>query len=429
MPIIRKHLWTEWNKIVLITIFTCIPSLSDAQDFTCEFSGKIIEQATYYHRKKDYLLNPNQDILDITPWKNRFYADINLDIKYKDTKLISKFRPSLLFDDNKTRSHTTIDDLYVDQKFKDKFFFYVGKKNVKDGVALGSNPTDFLGEGKEVDFTKREEDRRLEREGNYLVGVDAFYKDITWTAILAPRLNDWQEEKDRVLLKANYLLESLNTDMSLHYFNGGIPGIGFNISHTANDDLVLYTETAFRKGSNKKIVRLISEGSPNTYSIKGMDVSEIFAHVATGGQYTFKNGTNIICEYIYNGDGYNQKNWDAFEGFVAYNNDQFKKGLFLDSATGNLSQANQMVTFRQMRKNYLFTRINNSSIFNKIDGALVLLVNLDDSSFLVNPSLDYKINKDSTAGLSSSIFVGDTTKEFGMMHWNYQMTITYKYYF
>lgn len=88
-----------------------------------------------------------------------------------------------------------------------------------------------------------------------------------------------------------------------------------------------------------------------------------------------------------------------------------------------------MVTFRQMRKNYLFTRINNSSIFNKIDGALVLLVNLDDSSFLVNPSLDYKINKDSTAGLSSSIFVGDTTKEFGMMHWNYQMTITYKYYF
>ena len=429
MPIIRKHLWTGWNEIVLITIFTFIPSLSDAQDFTYEFSGKIIEQATYYHRKKDYLLNPNQDILDIAPWKNRFYADINLDLKYKDTKLISKFRPTLLSDDNKTRSHTTIDDLYVDQKFKDNFFFYVGKKNVKDGVALGSNPTDFLGEGKEVDFTKKEEDRRLEREGNYLVGMDAFYKDITWTAIFAPRINDWQEEKDRILLKASYLLEPLNTDMSLHYFNGDIPGIGFNISHTANDDLVLYTETAFRKGSNKKIVRLTSEGSPNTYSIEGMDDSEIFAHVATGGQYTFKNGTNIICEYIYNGDGYNQKNWDAFEGFVTYNNDQFKKGLFLDSATGNLSQANQIVTFRQMRKNYFFTRINNPSIFNKIDGALVLFVNLDDSSFLVNPSLDYKINQNSTVGLSSDIFVGGKTKEFGMMHWGEDVTLIYKRYF
>jgi len=418
------------NRIVFIIFFfilTC--SISNAQDFVYEFNGKIIEQATAYHRKKDYLLNPNQSILDISPWKNRFYGDINLDLKFKDTKLISKFRPTILSDDNKTRSHITVDDLYVDQMFKDKFFFYVGKKNVRDGVALGSNPTDFLGEGKDVDFTKREEDRRLEREGNYLAGVDVFYKDITWTAVFAPRVNDLQDEENRILLKASYLLEPLNTDMSLHYFNGDVPGIGFNLSHTANDNLVLYTETALRKGSNKKNIRLINEGSPNSYSIEDIDNSEIFPHVATGGHYTFKNGTNIICEYIYNGDGYSQKDWDEFEGFVTYNNDQFKGGFFLDSVNSNLLQANQIMTFRQMRKNYFFTRISNSSIFNEFDGALVLYVNLDDSSFLVNPSLDYKINQDSTVGISSNIFVGSKTKEFGMMHWGEDVTLTYKRYF
>lgn len=430
MLIIKKHLWTGWNKIVLITIFALIPFLSNAQDFTYELNGKMIEQSTYDHRKKDYLLNPNQKILDISPWKNRFYADLNLNLKYKeDTRLVSKFRPTLLSDDNKTSFRNKIDDLYVDQKFKNNFFFYVGKKNVRDGAALGANPTDFLGENKEVDLTKREEERRLEREGNDLVGLDAFYKDIAWTAIFAPRVHDWQEEDDRVLLKTSYLIESLNTDASLHYFNGDVPGVGFNLSHTAGDHLVLYTETAFRRGSLQKIVRLVSEGSPNSYSIEDMDDKEVFAHSATGGHYTFKNGTNIICEYIYNGDGYNQKNWDAFESFVAYSNGQFKKGLFLDSVTSNLLQVNQIINFRQMRKNYLFTRVSNPSIFNKIDGALVLFLNLDDNSFLVNPSLDYKINESSTLGISADIFVGGKTKEFGMMHWGQDISLTYKHYF
>ncbi len=429
MPIIRKHLWIGCNEIVLITIFTLVPSLSAAQDFTCEFNGKIIERPTYYHLKKDSLLNPDQEILDLSSWRNKFYGDINFNLKYKDTKLISKFRPTVLSDDNKTSFRNYIDDLYSDTKIKDQFFFYFGKRNIKDGVALGANPTDFLGEGKAVDFTIREEERRLEREGNYLLGVDAFYKDITWTAIYAPHMQELQEEGDRTLLKMSYLIEPLNTDLSVHFFNSSIPGAGFNLSHTASENLVLYSETAFRKASNKKIVRLISEASPNTYSIEDMDESEIFSHLAMGGHYTFKNGTNLIYEYIYNADGYNQKNWDAFEGFVAYNNDQFKKGLFLDSATGNLLQANQMVTFREMRKNYLFTRIGNPSIFNKIDAALVLFVNLDDSSFLVNPSLDYKINQDSMVGLSSDIFVGGKTKEFGMMHWGEDITLTYKRYF
>lgn len=430
MPITKRHLWTGWSKIVFVTIFALTPFLSNAQDFTYEFNGKIIEQPTYYHRKKDYPLNPNQKILDVSPWKNRFYADLNLNLKYKEnTRLVSKFRPTLLSDDNKTTLRNKIDDLYVDQKFKDKFFFYAGRKNVRDGVALGANPTDFLGENKEVDLTKREEERRLEREGNDLAGLDAFYKDISWTAIFAPRVNDWQEEKNRVLLKASYFMESLNTDASLHYFNGDVPGVGFNISHTAGDHLVLYTETAFRKGSSKKIVKLISEGAPNSYSIEDMDAQEVFAHTATGGHYTFKNGTNVICEYIYNADGYNQKKWDAFESFVVYSNDQFKKGFFWDSVASNLSQANQIINFRQMRKNYLFTRLSNPSILNKFDGAFVLLLNLDDSSFLVNPSLDYKINESSTMGVSADIFVGGRTKEFGMMHWGQDISLTYKYYF
>jgi len=259
--------------------------------------------------------------------------------------------------------------------------------------------------------------------------LDAFYNDITWTAIFAPKVEHLQDEDNRILLKASYFIEALNTDMSLHYFYGDVPGVGFNISNTASDNLILYTEAAFRKGSDKKLVRLVSEGNPNIYSIENMDDTQIFAHIAAGGNYTFKNGTNVICEYIYNGDGYNQKQWDAFKNFVAYNNEQFKEGLFLDAAASNLLQANQIIDFRKMRKDYIFTRVSNQAIFTKIDGAIVLYLNLDDGSFLFNPSLDYKINESSTVGIASDIFVGGKTTEFGMMHWRQDVTLTYKYYF
>ncbi len=419
------------KRVAVIAILFIFPScLCYAQDLTYEVNGKLIEQATTYHRKKNYLLNPNRTLLDISPWKNRFYADISLDVRYKDTtKLVSKFRPTLGSDDNKTSLRNKIDDLYLDQRFQNKFFFYVGKKNVRDGVALGVNPTDFLGENKAVDFTKREEDRRLEREGNYLLGLDAFYKDITWTVVWAPMIKDWQKQKDRILLKVSYFLEPLNTDMSLHYFNGDVPGVGLNVSHTANDNLVVYTESAFRKGSDQKTVKLLNRGGPNDYAVDDRDASDIFSHIALGGHYTFNSGVNIICEYIYNGSGYNQKEWDEFEGFVTYSYEQFQKGLFLDSVSANLSQANQIMTFRQTRKNYLFTRVSHPSVFSKIDSALVLFVNLDDSSFLVNPSLDYKINDNSAVALSSNIFVGGKTKEFGMMHWGEDVSLLYKHYF
>ncbi len=429
MLIIKKHLWTGWSRFVFTAIIAFIPSLGKAQDFAFEFNGKVIEQATYYDQKKDYLLNPNQKILDFSPWKNRLYADINFNLKRADTKFISKFRPMIVSDDHKTRSRTTVDDLYIDQKFWDQIFFYLGKRNIKDGVALGFNPTDFLGEGKEVDFSKREEDRRVEREGNYLVGADAFFKDAAWTVIFAPQIDDWQDEKDRALLKASYFLESFNTDVSVHYFYGDIPGAGVNLSHTANDELVLYTETALRKGTNKKILRLENPASGGVYLADKMDNSEIFLRAAVGGHYTFKNSANIICEYIYNADGYNQDKWDEFERVVSLSNDQWKKGIFLDSASGNLSGANQTMTFRQMRKNYLFFRVNHPSVFSKVDGSLVLFLNLDDMSFLINPSVEYKINQSALIGLSSNIFAGSKTKEFGMMHWGKDVTLTYKHYF
>lgn len=418
-----------FSKLQFILI-VLMPVLAQAQEFSYEFSGKIIEQPIYRFLKDDYLLNPEGEILGIPEWRNRFYGDINLNLSYKNLRFISKFRPTVLSDEDTTEVDNTIDDAYLDVMFRERFFFYVGKKNVRDGVGLSSNPTDFLGEGKEVDMTKREEERRMEREGNYLIGVDTYLKDITLTAIFAPHIDEFQEERDRTLLKISLLVDSLNTDTSLHYFNGSIPGAGFNISTTIGEALVLHTETTFRWGSNRKIVRLITEGTPNTYEIDDPDDSgRVYPHILGGGHYTFKDGTNIILEYLYNGDGYSSKEWDELKGFIRYSHDEYKKGFLKELMKGNLLQANEIMRFRELRKNYIFARISNPDIKEKIDGALVFFMNADDESFLINPSLNYRVSASTTLGLFAIIFVGENDTEFGMTHWGSEVSIVYRYFF
>ncbi len=418
-------------SLLLLTFYFLLFTLSaHAQEFTYEIGGEIIEQPTYRLLRNDTLLNPEGKILKFSEWRNRFYGNIRIGLHYKDIGFISKFRPTISSEEGNTDIENIFDDAFFDIKFNDRFFLYGGKKNIRNGVGFGSNPTDFLGEGKKVDFTKREEERRAEREGNYLLGVDTFFKNATLTAIFAPRVKNLQEESNRVLLKVNLLMDSIDTDMSLHYFYGAVPGIGFNISTTVNDELVLYTETAFRWGSNRKTVKLVSTGSPDIYEINGPDDSErVYPHIVIGGHYTFMNGTNIICEYIYNGDGYNGKEWDEIKNFVKYNNVEYKRGFFKDFALANLLLSNEIVSFREVRRNYIFARINNPEILAKIDGAIVLILNADDKSFLINPSMDYKLKANTILGFSALIFAGKNDTEFGMTPWKNEISMVLKFFF
>lgn len=415
-----------FNLIVLFAV-SLFSALTQAQEVTCDISGKMIEQPTYYFLKDDYLLNPNREILDFSSWKNRFYGDINFNLAYQNIKFISKIRPMVLSDKKKTDIKTIVDDLYLDIGFKDRFYLYLGKKNVREGVGLGSNPTDFLGEEKEIDMAKREEERRIEREGNYLIGLDSYFKDITLTAIFSPQIKNLKKGKDKIVLKAGFLIDSINSDISFHYFKSTIPGAGINLSTTIGEGLVLYTESALRFGSKRKIVRLIQEGSPNFYEI--YHPNDTRPHLVVGGHYTFKEGTNIILEYLYNGDGYNNEEWNELIKFIKYSYDGYKKGFLIEMMKGNLLQANSLMTFRQLRRNYFLMRISNPKMYEKIDSALVIFFNGDDKSLLIYPSLNYELKKDITVECSGIIFEGSNDSEFGMTHWGSEVSIIWRYFF
>ncbi len=404
-----------------------------SQEINYEVSGVMYEQPSFFNIKDDNLINPDNEIIQFSDWTNRFYGRLNVNLYYENVKFISQTRPTFFMEENNEDFDWFTDDVYFDMGIGEKYFFYIGKRNLRDVVAYGENPTDFMGEDKEVDFTKREEERRVEREGNYLIGGEAFLSNLTLSANYAPEIDDLQDDDSRFLMRGNLFAESLNSDMSLHYFHGEIPGVGFDISSTVSDNLVLHVESAFRWGSRNKELKVLSQGddfSPREFEISDTDDDEdVFPHVVLGGSYTLGDGTNIILEYIYNGDGYSEDEWDEIVEFIKYNEDAYRNDFFKDLATSNLAEANNIVQVREMRKHYVFFRISNSSLINNLDGQLVFIVNTADKSFLTFPSVDYKVGDNFVAGLSATLYSGDDDEEFGMMFWGSEVSLVLKYYF
>lgn len=454
------HIILSKIKIYVLLSFLIIPFIASfgfSQGFSYDFSGDIINKLSYRNLKSDYLLNPEESIFDLSHWTNRLYANIYLNLKYKDINLITKSRPQAYSYDYGTDTKNIIDNAYIDLNYYNKIKFYVGKKNIFNGICYGANPTDFFGEGKDTDIikkfdaseeiicitsdccsfvleedniTKRIDEKQLEREGDFLTGVDIYYKDIIFTAIYAPELNDIQEKNNRTLLKAYYKIVPINTDLSLNYFNGNIPGIGSNISKTVNDNLILYTETSLRWGSDIKIVKLVKEGTPNIFDIYDPDDSKkVYPNIAAGGSYKFKHNVSIICEYIYKSDRYSNEEWNALINFIKYSYANFKNNLFQDMMKSNLLQANQLVKLKEMRKNYIYLRVINQEIYRKTTGESVLFLNADDNSFFLSPSVEYKINEKTIIGFSTLFFSGNKDTEFGMTHWENELRMQYKYLF
>jgi hypothetical protein len=393
-----------------------------SQEFGYEFNNVIYEQPAYYQIKKNNLLNARNDILNLDEWNNKLWDKINLNFYYDILRLNTQFRPTLFFsewDSNKTHFYT--DEIYLDAHFGKSLFLYAGKRNFVEGVAFGLHPTDFLGQFKKVDLALREEERRVQREGNWLVGGDTFFKNITFSAIYAPHLGTFQDEQNRVLLKGRALFEPINTDVALYLYYGDIPGLGMDVSSTVSKNLVLFTESALRRGSQRWTITqtsMATDTAPAMFKFNPPDKDKVYAQAVVGGSYTFGDGTNLILEYIYNGDGYSGSGWNQFTDYARYYNGAYNSNYFRDLAEVSLGRGTSILQFGEMRKNYAFLRLSNNTSITDLDGQLVVTANLNDGSWLGYLSIDYSITKSLIAGIYGMVTFGKKDTEYGMQYAN-----------
>lgn len=408
------------------TLLLASVSIAPLQISATTGSLTLFEQGTYRQLKSDPLLNPNQEILTFPKATNTIYGivDFRSDLS-PEWRYQIRYRPILESTRSESSFSGVLDEAFIEWK-SDQNFFYAGKKNNKDGVGLSANPTDFFGENKRVDKTKREEDRRIQREGDLLLGADFFQDNWSYSLIFSPKSETVLD--NRYLVKANILLESLRTDLSALYFSGPLSGIGINLSTTVTDSSVFYTETAYRYGSSqKKRVLLVSNGEPREYRIESDPSQVSYTDIVLGSHYTFPDASTLIIEYYYHGGGYSPTEWATLSDFILYSNKHYKAGVATDLMRGYIQQANSVMNFGSMSQQYGFLRFSKPDLIEKMDFSLVGLKNLSDQSFLLNPYLTYHLNDNSEIYLSAYWFSGSETSEFGLPNWNPEITVGTKW--
>lgn len=425
-------------KRIAILVLALLPFQANA---SIEFRGVIVNQITHSQLKGDTLLNPDSMLVTLPEWENKLYNDSSINLTYKEwLKLMLKIRPTWTIIDEKGGSFRNfVDDAYVDIKIRDTNFLTIGKENLQEGVGLSYNPTNFLTEGKDVDYSQREEERKNNREGNYLLRFESIREKVAFSLLVAPKIGNLQKEPLRQQVRLYSLLG--DTDVALTYFHAEQERLGFNLSSVAGNNIELHTEIGLTKGSKREFLRKKRELCPPNSGISGIyeyevynppDEKKSFVRAIIGGHYTWTNKTNLIIEYFFNQDGYSQSEWDEFIEMVKDASSKIKNpsigfdaGIFKE----NLRLANSLMTYRSLRKDYLFFRLSNPEVFDCYDSQLSVLLNVDDKSCVIMPLVDYKGFKDLSLRFGINWFTGNSQSEFGLVPQTTELQLKARYFF
>nr|VFK27544.1 MAG: hypothetical protein BECKMB1821G_GA0114241_102842 [Candidatus Kentron sp. MB]VFK32094.1 MAG: hypothetical protein BECKMB1821I_GA0114274_102941 [Candidatus Kentron sp. MB]VFK75644.1 MAG: hypothetical protein BECKMB1821H_GA0114242_10287 [Candidatus Kentron sp. MB] len=384
--------------------------------------GYIRVRPGYRVVRNDTPNNPDSLVLTTPEELTRTFGLLQFDLSRNDLKSHFQIRPYYEFGSEETQDKIHIDEAYLDKAFSPSLFAFGGRRNIVNGIAHVSNPSDFLGGEKEIDTSLDETERRELRNGVYLTGLEYFFDEGSISALVAPRMGDLQQEDTQLQLKLALLYPELDTDIELlGLLIADRPGVGVNLSHTFNNSTVLYTESALRRGRDRSVVAgdRIQEDNRNNYRFNGV----------AGGQYTFDNGVNLIMEYLYDENGYSSGEWRAVQGFFQSNTaDLSTPGA--PQAMANLGLGNQEIIDKALLKQqYLFSRLNHPQWWGDADSSLILLKNLDDGSYLLRGRMEKDIADHVRIGIMAEYLAGDSWDEFGLRSWKQAVIFDLKYFF
>ncbi|WP_166453652.1 hypothetical protein [Chromobacterium fluminis] len=152
----------------------------------------------------------------------------------------------------------TLKEAYLSREFGVDAMLDLGRVNTRYGVAVGYNPTDFLGAGTVRSVVSADPDSlRQNRLGNAMLRWQQLWDRGSLTAIWSPKLGSWpnpdgasldwgaSNPRQRLLLAGSYrFAENLNPQWLLLQEQGRSPQLGFNVSRVLGKATVIYLEWA-----------------------------------------------------------------------------------------------------------------------------------------------------------------------------------------
>jgi opacity protein-like surface antigen len=221
---------------------------------------------------------------------------------------------------------------YVTWEPRTRNYVEAGRVNVRNGVALGFNPTDFFKARTLVDQASLDPSViRQNRLGTVMARGQAIREGGSASLSVAPKLEspapisttaqpslnpsfDRTNGTNRVLLTASYDIGDLNPQ-ALLYNERGRTKFGLNLSHQIGQSVVGYLEWAGGKQPNL-IAQAVSYGKltgtlpPNAPTLPPADSAEKFRNdVAIGASWTSSTKITLNLEYHYHQAGLSNQDW------------------------------------------------------------------------------------------------------------------------
>lgn len=215
----------------------------------------------------------------------------------------------------------TIKEAYISWHAQPDTILDLGRINVRSGVAIGYNPTDFFRGGALRSVVSiNPANLKENRQGSVVFRVQKLWDDGSLTGIYSPRLSDHASRKafnpdwsatnrqERWLISVSQKINDNFNPLFLLYQEEHLPlQFGLNLTALANDATVVYAEWSGGR-SPSLLAQAMQQAAP------AVPVNTAyFNRLASGITYTTRNKISLTAELQYNGRGMGKEEWDALQ--------------------------------------------------------------------------------------------------------------------
>lgn len=213
----------------------------------------------------------------------------------------------------------TIKEAYLSWRAQPDTILDLGRINVRNGVAIGYNPTDFFRAGALRSVVSISPASLKEnRQGSVMVRFQQLWVGGGMTGMYSPRLSnhpsqdafnpDWgaTNNQERWLISVSQKFTDNINPQFLIYQEGHLPlQFGLNLTALTNDATVVYAEWAGGRSPS-----LLTQAFQQTAPAIPGDTA-FYNRLASGITYTTPNKISLTAELQYNGRGMGKEEWDA----------------------------------------------------------------------------------------------------------------------
>lgn len=276
-------------------------------------------------------------------WREQFFGDARIEWPLAPNAHVAySGRLSFVAEEGlgfPNRGNVTNDlrEVYASVEPQPRSYLDAGRINLKSGVALGFNPTDFFKTRAVVDpLTADPSALREDRLGTLMIRGQHVGEASSLVVAYAPRVTNpspvavdpyrgfdplWGRTNgtERWLVKASAQLgEGVNPEVLAYRESGSKWQVGANIAESVGQSTVVYLEwsggrqlgIADQALAFARATGTIAPDAPSVF--KQGNADRFRSQVAVGASYTTESKITFNLEYHYNGAGFSRSDWDRW---------------------------------------------------------------------------------------------------------------------